>query len=1005
MEDSAALSSLPFLQSEGRIAAESKVLADILASLQSVEKIVLRVEDKLNTPISPHSAGGYASRNDSRVPFDLEALQQALMLQSNSKDLQAPPSEPDLASLASAEPPDLVRNTSGMHQGRSTSRESRDPRTPRGVSTDNLTNASQPTATPRLVLRRRRGSGGSVQAGSVQATPSRASRNSRSSSKGSGESRAMEFTKSKKMFWDQSERNKLKDSQWPACLKMRAGMEADGQHGGPESKCSLAMLGFHMHKSMSGDYWAHPNYFQVMHPGTSWLPLDPDTWFCILLQWLRLCVLLFDTLLTPVILAWSIVPGGALFALEVLAAVYFIIDCCLHFATGYYHDGDFVRTWKRIAKRYARTWLSPDVVLVLVDWVIIITDVAMQNRRSLQRSTLADITPWIRLIKLFRLTRVVTLFRTLASGVLIRGDSMSAHSLTIPFALIIYNHLVCCCWGWVGLHEQRERVSWLDQAEVVNESTIAQYLASLHWTIAQMTPGPIDIVARTDLERTFNCIILVCGLLYGSIIISQFSGQIMQLTMLQRGKMQKLDHARLFLNQRQVRRTLAVRIQTQVRKRIFEDAPLQFSQVPAFDILASSLRLELLLELRLPPVLSSSMLFRIWWSMAPSEVANVCAEAIDFKVLMPQDELFEAGKPGQEAYLLLTGGVLTYVQEPASALVPEREETAVSTKTWFCEAAVWSDWNHVGTMYGARKITSELLVLRAPALLKEVTKEDSPGRSVILHYGRQFYLRLITAMPPFTSWPSDLHVPDTDVGNLVGIGVGLGLLNTAMAQNTVSLTDDAHEALLNELAEEKCALRAAADGSLERTVAVVAVRLVNLDDEVLVQLARCENGKDVKVNCALPGIKRGASELPEQAFSNLLQRRLPDLSGSITVDSTKYEVKQKNSEAYGGMPTIYQRYEILAFLEGDSYKRTWKKMKIGDQGDWLGIDELYCVDDETAPGFYVFAWLDAPVANEFLSSERRLDGLNEWLQQFDFETATTTEADELENYFGEGLLV
>jgi len=155
------------------------------------------------------------------------------------------------------------------------------------------------------------------------------------------------------------------------------------------------------------------------------------------------------------------------------------------------------------------------------------------------------------------------------------------------------------------------------------------------------------------------------------------------------------------------------------------------------------------------------------------------------------------------------------------------------------------------------------------------------------------------------------------------------------------------------------------------------------------------------VNCALPGIKRCSSELHEQAFERLLQKRLPGLSGSVVVDNTKFEVKHSNSQAFGGVPTIYQRYEILAFLEGAEPRQAWKSLDIGDLGQWLGVSELFRVDDEK--GFYVFAWLEAVMFDELLDSDARRASLADWLVQFDFEAAE--HEDEMLAFFQDGLVV
>eukprot|EP00971_Amphidinium_carterae_P314111 6243499-Amphidinium_carterae.2 len=45
-------------------------------------------------------------------------------------------------------------------------------------------------------------------------------------------------------------------------------------------------------------------------------------------------------------------------------------------------------------------------------------------------------------------------------------------------------------------------------------------------------------------------------------------------------------------------------------------------------------------------------------------------------------------------------GLLAYTQEPDSAPVENAHTIAVKAGRWICEAALWSQWIHVGTAVG-----------------------------------------------------------------------------------------------------------------------------------------------------------------------------------------------------------------------------------------------------------------------------------------------------------------
>ena len=70
-----------------------------------------------------------------------------------------------------------------------------------------------------------------------------------------------------------------------------------------------------------------------------------------------------------------------------------------------------------------------------------------------------------------------------------------------------------------------ERLQWASKSRTCGERTNggAGKLLS-HWTLSQMTPGNIDVVAGNSVERVFNSGVLFVGLLFVSMTVSLFSG-------------------------------------------------------------------------------------------------------------------------------------------------------------------------------------------------------------------------------------------------------------------------------------------------------------------------------------------------------------------------------------------------------------------------------------------------------------------------------------------------
>mmetsp|Transcript_55242 Transcript_55242/g.129341 ORF Transcript_55242/g.129341 Transcript_55242/m.129341 type:complete len:628 (+) Transcript_55242:46-1929(+) len=440
-------------------------------------------------------------------------------------------------------------------------------------------------------------------------------------------------------------------SDWPGNVALRAGLAGSTTVDGERIVQAVAQGG----KLLMAET-------KLMEEPRPWLPLDPNGKTATRVDIVRLAVLLHDILTAPYLACWDVRLAGNLMISAVIAAVFWLIDFTLHFFTGYYQKGELVMIQSKITKHYCRGRLSRDLSLIVCDCVVISSDAFLHLDGS--SFVLEVLVTCVRSCRLFRLLRIVTLIRLL--------DKISKRSLTattllmgqvikIPLGLIVYNHIAACIWGVIGRSAPTNTgQTWLDGTihlpggvDIADEDLRykdllkgEQYLVALHWALAQMTPGPINIHASSSAERAFNVFMLVFGMLFGSMIVSQFSSIIMQMTLLQRESFQKLDKVRRFLGQRRIGSSLASRVQRQVTQRLGEEVPLQVHDVPAFELLSAALRDELLREVRVPYLLSHSI-FDLWSKMDRRGFHSFCHQGVQFFFLPAREVLFEPAKQRQ----------------------------------------------------------------------------------------------------------------------------------------------------------------------------------------------------------------------------------------------------------------------------------------------------------------------------------------------------------------------
>merc|ERR1712232_1108480 len=123
-------------------------------------------------------------------------------------------------------------------------------------------------------------------------------------------------------------------------------------------------------------------------------------------------------------------------------------------------------------------------------------------------------------------------------------------------------------------------------------------------------------------------------------------------------------------------------------------------------------------------------------------------------------------------------------------------------------------------------------------------------------YGRNFYMRVVSACPPHAPWPDDLQVPFTDISDLMSQHVGIGLYKRALKKGHLTLSKEMQKLLENELNDEKCTLQKASNGDLERVVALVVLDLRRSDGYIFTQVGKYTLSGGVKVSVELPGKKR-----------------------------------------------------------------------------------------------------------------------------------------------------
>uniref|UniRef100_A0A7S4R8W6 Ion transport domain-containing protein n=1 Tax=Alexandrium monilatum TaxID=311494 RepID=A0A7S4R8W6_9DINO len=688
--------------------------------------------------------------------------------------------------------------------------------------------------------------------------------------------------------------------------------------------------------------------------------LNPHSVPMMLFQFFVMLILLYDMVTTPFIVAWGVEVDGVLAAMTIVSSLTWTIDLALCFVTGYSDRGELVMDRPRVMRRYLKTWFAYDGVLNATDWLI----VGLQSYEGKKVTALLRIFRVVKVLKLLRAGKIMV-FRDAIGMILWRSELRRLMLKVVEVLLFTFliSHIAACGWFAMGLHyADSSGETWLDHAAYLTipgtyhkAVQVDQYLTALHFTVAQLTLGASDVMPANSLERTFNIILLVGGLLFGCTVVSLFSAQIVQLMMSKLEKGTKMNEMRQYLRQHCVSHQLSVQVMAQATERLRDKEILRAEDVSILPYLSKMLRHQLMYETSLPHLMVHP-LFSSWNAIDQESVLRLCREAVLSDFVASLMEVFLPGTEAPFCFYIVKGRFL-YTQPVDYSMKAEATQDVVLPGTWLSEAALWSHWIHVGAL--SAQTMGHIISISAEALW-QVMKHHVEVATVTADYCRSFHVRIGAAVPPHAPWPNDLEVPFTHPRDLLASHVDVGLLHRAVMKGKLTLTHPQVDALKAELREEKCGLDPHPDGSFKRIVYVEAVRVESLSGLIFTEVGTWESTKGTKAGCRYPAKKRGRGELPQTVLKRLFETELGPLSNLVSFTKQEEEVEETRSPKFG-IPTTYNRTVHIATLQVDPDKLEVHRMvvtqdvRVPDTIKNIVPQELFFLPDGQMEKIY--AWL------------------------------------------------
>lgn len=472
------------------------------------------------------------------------------------------------------------------------------------------------------------------------------------------------------------------------------------------------------------------------------LMVSPSSKRKIVWDMLSVIMLAYDVLTVPMIVfnkdAEDDIDSEFKQIADMTTSVFWTLDIGAQFLCGFHRGGFVEMRFEKVAARYARGWLVPDVIVVSLDWSMLLLD-----------SIFADVVGFIRITKIlrvFRVFRLFRLFRVLKMPVWatsLRDKLKSEVVLTALGAassigsIATLNHFIACGWYFVGTTVEND-YHWVRQMEEEGRDVTYRYVTALHWSLSQFTPAGMEVAPTNVYERVYAIIIIFIALVTFSQFISSITTAMATMKRVNAEKSKQRECIQRYLFDNHITLGLSTRIE-EFLKNFTHQPPRRVHEtdIQVFKLLPEMLRLQLHWEVYKPSV-NPHPLFQFINQFDEMLVLDICHEAMGEISRLTNQDLFKPGQKAGQMYFCICG-MWEYSRDWSDGH-PYTLDANGEEDPWILEVALWCKWEHQGRM---RALTQCELKCLSVAEFHRIVHGRPGLRSVCKEYAKEYAALLV----------------------------------------------------------------------------------------------------------------------------------------------------------------------------------------------------------------------------------------------------------------------
>lgn len=441
--------------------------------------------------------------------------------------------------------------------------------------------------------------------------------------------------------------------------------------------------------------------------------INPDSNIRIVWDLSSLFMVIYDMIMIP--MAVFTMPNHPfLVAMDWTTRLFWTVDmgwsCCTGVVLA---DGTVEYSMNFILKRYCKSWLALDILIVGSDW----SGVVLSSSGGMEVTRLARVSRVFRVVRLLRLVRMQEVIANITER--IQSDKMILllQILKLLIFLIGSCHVTAC--GWWGVGDIASGRSWIKQYGYRDQDVGLQYLVSLHWSLSQFSGGLEEFAPTGIGERFYTVLIWVISFLSGLVMLSFLTSSLTQQYIIGGTGARQMAVLRKYLGQNRVPKNLIKRLCRSAKHAISGD--LQPDSVDLLHVVSEPLKIEMHFEMY-SKVITRHPFFGDFLREADQVMRRICHTCTSMLLLDTGDVIFRRGdESGDPRMYFVFSGEFTYLDKYS-------ELRAVGEGQWLSEPALWTNWKHQGTLKAASN--GKMVVIEADQFQEVCVKHVKKSKGI-----------------------------------------------------------------------------------------------------------------------------------------------------------------------------------------------------------------------------------------------------------------------------------